>query len=138
MSRVPNKLIAVLNKSLEPGRAMNALGHMAFGLGARLGVDDADLVDYVTQDATTLPGISKMPFIIARGSGGKIGNLIEKADATGIRWAAFTDTMTIGSWDEQVERTSATELTALTFYGIALYGPGEDVNALTRKFSLWR
>ena len=34
-----NKLVAVLNKSIEPGRLMNALAHMCVGFGAELGKD---------------------------------------------------------------------------------------------------
>ncbi|MFS9399785.1 DUF2000 family protein, partial [Legionella pneumophila] len=29
-----NKLVAVLNKHIEPGKVMNALAHMCIGLGA--------------------------------------------------------------------------------------------------------
>lgn len=137
MSDLPNKLVAVLNKSLEPGVAMNALSHMSFGLGARLGVEEADLVNYTSQDQTVFPGISKMPFIVARGTGGKIRTLMQMAETAGIKWAVFTDTMTIGTWDEQIARTADTDLDKLTFYGIVLFGPKEVVTELTKKFSLW-
>lgn len=32
-----NKLVAVLNKSIEPGKLMNALAHMCIGLGSAIG-----------------------------------------------------------------------------------------------------
>ncbi|CAM2779901.1 hypothetical protein LEWO105114_02485 [Legionella worsleiensis] len=32
-----NKLVAVLNKSIDTGKAMNALAHMCIGLGSAIG-----------------------------------------------------------------------------------------------------
>ena len=34
------KLVAVMNKSIEPGILMNALAHMCIGFGAHLGVPE--------------------------------------------------------------------------------------------------
>jgi len=45
-----NKLVAVLNKSVEPGKVMNALAHMCIGLGANIGKQELRLTDYRDAD----------------------------------------------------------------------------------------
>lgn len=136
MATFEKKLVAVMNKSLEPGIAMNALAHMCLGFGAHLGPPHLHLVDYVTKEGVHYPNISKMPFVILEGNSNKIKGLIASAQAHGIDWSAFTDTMTLGSWEEQLERTAQKSTEELTFYGVVLFGPWDLVSELTRKFSL--
>ena len=90
---LPNKLVAVVNKNLDPGVAMNSLAHMSLGIGASIGAQDLQLVDYVTKDEEVFPEISKMPYIVLRATSGKIQNLITLAHQKGIKWSAFTDTV---------------------------------------------
>lgn len=45
-----NKLVAVLNKSIEPGKLMNALAHMCIGLGSAIGQDSLRLTNYKDAD----------------------------------------------------------------------------------------
>ena len=138
MSEFENKLVAVMNKSVDPGKIMNALAHMCVGFGAHLGAEELQLVDYIDADENRHPNISKMPFIILRAGGNKIRKLREQAEAEGIRFSVFTDTMTVGSWSDQVERTKQTSEEVLTYFGIVLYGPWDRVSELTKKFSLWK
>ena len=133
-----NKLVAVMNKSLDSGIVMNALAHISLGLGASLGVSQAELVNYTSQDGVKLNNISKMPYIILRATGGKIKTLYEKATADGIQCIVFTETMTGGTWEEQIEKTASCPFEQLVFYGIALIGPQDIVTELTKKFSLWK
>jgi len=60
--------------------------------------------------------------------------LIEK----GIHFVDFTSTMTVGTYIEQQQRTKETPEAELEYYGICLFGEINQVNELTRKFSLWR
>ncbi|MFO2600298.1 DUF2000 family protein, partial [Legionella pneumophila serogroup 1] len=50
----------------------------------------------------------------------------------------FTDTMTVGSYQEQIERTAQVKENDLIYYGIVLFGDWDVVTELTRKCSLWR
>jgi hypothetical protein len=47
MEKFKNKLVAVLNKSIEPGKVMNGLAHMCIGLGAAIGQEELRLADYI-------------------------------------------------------------------------------------------
>lgn len=134
-----NKLVAVVNKQIEMGVAMNALAHMCLGFGAHMGAEELHLMDYKNADGFIYPNISKMPFIILREkNSNKIANLLMKAKESGIQYSVFTNTMTEGTWEDQKARTLATKPEEIIFYGIVLYGPKEIVTEMTKKLSLWR
>ena len=133
-----NKLVAVLNKNIEPGKVMNALAHMCIGLGSVIGKEELRLTDYKDADGGSHPFISELPFIILSENSNKIRKLRNEAIANHITFNDFTDTMTIGSYKEQLARTVQVRDEDLIYYGIVLHGDWEKVTELTRKFSLWR
>lgn len=134
-----NKLVAVVNKQIELGVAMNALAHMCLGFGAHMGAADLHLMDYKNADGFIYPNISKMPFIILREkNSNKIANLLIKAKEAGIQYSVFTNTMTEGTWEDQETKTLATKSEEIIFYGIVLFGPEVVVTEITKKLSLWR
>lgn len=133
-----NKLVAVMNKTLEPGRAMNALAHMTVGLGAAIGQDVLRLSEYKDADGGVHPYISEMPFIILADNSNKIRKLRHEAASAGVLFNDFTDTMTIGTYQEQIEKTAQVAEADLTYFGIVLFGDWDVVTALTKKCSLWR
>jgi hypothetical protein len=133
-----NKLVAVMNEKIEPGVIMNALAHMCIGFGADIGKEPLRLTSYIDADGGIHPNISEMPFMILKANSNKIKGLRQAAAEAGIQFTDFTATMTIGSYEEQIERTKQTKESDLVYYGIILFGDWEKVSELTRKFSLWR
>lgn len=133
-----NKLVAVLNKAIEPGKVMNALAHMCIGLGAVIGRDELRLTDYQDADAGLHPNISELPFIILSENSNKIRKLRHEAIVNQITFNDFTDTMTIGTYHEQIARTLTVKDEELVYFGIVLFGDWNKVTELTRKCSLWR
>lgn len=133
-----NKLVAVLNKKMEPGKLMNALAHMCIGLGSAIGMDPLRLTDYQDADQSSHPHISEIPFIILSENSNKIRKLRQEAIAHNIIFNDFTDTMTVGTYQEQIERTKQVKEEDLIYFGIVLFGDWDKVTELTRKFSLWK
>lgn len=133
-----NKLVAILNKDLEPGVAMNALAHMVIGFGARLGKDQLTLTDYKDADGNIYPDISKMPFIILSGKASEIKKAAKKAKEQNVASNFFTDKMTGGSYQEQLENSAKSQEDDIIFYGAVLFGEYEKVNLITKRFSLYR
>lgn len=132
------KLVAILNKELTSGIALNALAHMTLGLGSSIEKSALRLDNYHDKNGNVYPNISQMPFIILRAKSNEIKKTIEAARTTNIAYGAFLNTMTGGTYKEQLERTSQTSQEELVYYGCVLYGPIDQINALTKKFSLWR
>lgn len=133
-----HKLVAILNKDLPSGVALNALGHMSIGLGAHLGASALRLDDYKDKNGNIYPNISQMPFIILRGKSGEIKKAVSAAKELSLNHGIFLNTMTGGTYSEQLHNTAQTDAEQLIFYGCVLFGPIEAVNTITKKFSLWR
>lgn len=127
-----------MNEKIEPGIIMNALAHMCIGFGAHIGKEPLRLTSYVDADGNEHPNISEMPFMILKANSNKIRGLRQSAIAEGLLYTDFTDTMTVGSYLEQLERTKQTKEESLIYYGIVLFGNWAKVSELTRKFSLWK
>lgn len=133
-----NKLVGILNKDVEPGVVLNALAHMSLGLGAEVGKSPLRLNDYKDAKGNVYPNISQIPFIILRGKSGEIHKTIEKAKEHRILHSVFLNTMTGGTYLEQLARTAESQEEALTYYGCVLFGEWATVSEMTRKFSLWK
>lgn len=127
-----------MNEKIEPGVIMNALAHMCIGFGAEIGKEPLRLTHYTDADRESHPSISEMPFMILKANSNKIRALRLAAIAAGIRCVDFTDTMTIGTYLEQIEKTKQTKEADLIYYGVVLFGDWGKVSELTRKFSLWK
>jgi hypothetical protein len=141
MERKPfkHKLVAVLNKNIPIGRVMNALAHMAVGLGGSIkDKEDLRLQDYRDADNGIHPQISDIPFIILRAKSGQIRNLRKQVIEEGMKFTDFTDTMIEGTYIEQHQRTNKTKEQDLEYYGICLFGDWGKVSTITKKFSLWK
>lgn len=133
-----NKLVAVMNEKTDPGIIMNALAHMCIGFGSTIGTTPLRLTNYVDGNGGSHPSISEMPFMILKANSNKIRGLRQAALEQSILFVDFTDTMTVGTYLEQIERTKQTPEAELIYYGIVLFGPWDKVSELTRKFSLWK
>lgn len=131
-------MVAVMNKGLEPGVALNALAHMCMGLGASIGPTDLLLMDYTDKEGNPHPNISKMPLIVLRANSNKIRATRQIAIEKGITFTDYLDTMIGGTWEEQAENTRQKTDEELTYYGIMMVGEWETVGELTKKFSLWK
>ena len=138
MTNFKNKLVAVMNEKVEPGKVMNALAHMCIGFGATIGQEPLRLTNYRDADGGTHPNISEMPFMILKANSNKIRQLRAECIAQGIQFTDFTDAMTIGTFQEQLDRSAATKEIDFNYFGIVLFGDWEKVSALTKKFSLWK
>lgn len=133
------KLVAVINKQIDPGVAMNALAHLSLGFGASQTAEDVNLMDFFDAAGTCYPNISKMPYIILQSkNSNQLLTLLKNAQEKGIQYTVFTNTMTQGTWEDQDLKTKQTKQDQLQFYGIVLFGPKDIVTDLTKKFSLWR
>ena len=132
------KLVAVMNEKIEPGLVMNALAHMCIGFGSHIRKESLHLTDYIDADGGNHPHISEMPFMILKANSNKIRALRQSVTQLGISYVDFTDTMTVGSYIEQLERTKQKKEIDLMYYGIVLFGNWDQVSELTRKFSLWK
>lgn len=134
------RFIAILNKKVDTGKQMNALGHMVAGLSG--GFDNPEelcLLQYEDKDGNKHPNISHFPFIVLRAdNSNKIRRVREEAISRNIPFTDFTSTMTVGTSEEQRQATKDTPEEELEYYGICLFGSTSELREFTGKFSLYR
>lgn len=137
---IKNKFVAVLNKKIPSGVLMNALAHMAAGLGGGYNnIPEMRFDSYFDQNGGEHKSISDHPFIVLQAdNSNQIRTLRNEFIAAGIHFVDFTNTMTVGTYLEQKERTKNTPEEQLEYYGICAFGDKVTISQLTRKFSLWR
>jgi hypothetical protein len=133
-----NKLVAIINKDIEVGIAMNAIAHMTIGLGAQLNNALLRLNDYQDKDGNIYPNISQMPFIILKGKSGEIRKAVQNAKENNIQYGVFTNTMTGGTYQQQLDNTLTTQEQDLIYYGAVLFGTWDAISQMTKKFSLYK
>ena len=133
-----NKLVALVNKDIDVGVAMNAVAHMAIGFGAQLNNEILHLNDYKDKEGNIYPNISQMPFMILRGKSNEIRKAVQGSKEHTVQYSVFTNTMTGGTYTEQLENTRQTPEEQLVYYGAILFGPWDTVSQLTNRFSLYK
>jgi hypothetical protein len=133
------RFVAVLNKKIEIGKLMNALGHMAAGLaGGCEKPAEMCFLQYLDKDGGTHPNISHFPFIIlAADNSNKIRAIRGEAVKRGILFTDFIGTMAVGTSEEQMRLTGESSESNLEYYGICLFGKTAELKEITGKFSLF-
>lgn len=134
------RFVAVLNKKIETGKLMNALGHMTAGLaGGYEKQEEMCFLQYEDKDGGKHPNISHFPFIVLQAdNSNKIRTVRNEAISREIPFTDFTNTMTVGTSVEQVQATKLLSELDLEYYGICLFGTTDELREITGKFSLFK
>ncbi|HEX9804978.1 MAG TPA: DUF2000 domain-containing protein [Candidatus Dojkabacteria bacterium] len=133
------KFVAVLNKKIEPGRAMNALGHMAAGLAAQFEErEEMRFQDYSDMEGNIYPSISDNPFIVLKAkNSNKLKELKKQLVEKNIKHTVFLDTMVEGTFEDQHERTKSRTEEEIEFWGVCFFAENDTARELTSKFSIY-
>lgn len=135
------KFVAVINKDLEMGVALNAIAHSCAGLVA-MAPDELkekmSFIDFTDKDDFVHKSISGLSLIVLRGKNGEIKKLKRALVENKMLFTDFTETMTGDTYKEQLDKTLETSEEDMKYYCIATFGEKEVLDPLTKKFSLWR
>lgn len=134
------KFVVVLNKNLEPGRALNTASHMSACIVSQAKDDDRKkmfFVDYEDANGGRHP-VSGLSLVVLKAkNSNEVRKVREKAKAEGILFVDFTESMTQGTYIEQMDRTKQIAEENLEYWGICLFGEKDKLNPITGKLSLW-
>jgi hypothetical protein len=135
-----DQFVCVLNRKVEVGRLLNAIGHMAVGLGASSqdSLHAMRFRNYIDKDGGSHGSISDSPFIVLKAdNSNKIRDLRNKLIEKGVNFTDFTSAMTVGTYAEQHDVMNQSSEIDLEYYGICFFMNREEARELTRKFSLF-
>lgn len=139
--RTTRKFAVVLNRKIEPGTALNACAHMTATLVARADSQTRkhmSFVDYLDADGNVHPVSALSLVILSAKNSSQVRTARLEAIKSGLPYADFIQSMTEDTFVEQMDRTRALREEDLGYWGVAIFGPKEVVDPITRRFSLWR
>lgn len=135
-----HKFVAVVNKNLEIGKALNAIAHSCAGLVALAPEEVKEkmsFIDFKDKDDSLHESISGLSLIVLRGKNGEIKKLRQQFIENNILHTDFTETMTGDTYKEQLDKTLETSNEEMQYFCLAAFGEKEVIDPLTKKFSLW-
>ena len=133
------RMIIVVRKDIEPWQVTNAVGHIAAYLGNKMPGSFDTGSHFVTKDSVQYPRNSQYPIItkLAKSSE-QLHNLFTKVCATNLLHIAFIREMIDHTDDAHLQESlKEKESTQVEYLGVGMFGDDEEVDKLTKKFSLY-
>jgi hypothetical protein len=131
------KCVVIINEEDMPGVVANTIACLSFGLGA---VFAEAVVDPISdKDGISHGGIIDRPVPILSASGSTLRDIFLKARGSNVHALDMNNrAQEAHTLDEYRKMLAETGTEALSYAGIALYGPKKDVNKLTGNLKLFR
>src|SRR5262249_33707546 len=99
---------------------------------------EMQFVDYTDRDGNIHPVSALSLVVLSAKNGNQLRTARQAAVHQGLLCVDFTETMTKDTYIEQMERTSKTKEEDLEYWGLCLFGAKDELDPITKKFSLWR
>jgi lysyl-tRNA synthetase class 2 len=135
-----HKIVAVVNKDLEPWQVANAVAHMTAIIGNEL--DKDRLVSgehFVGADGVAIPRNSQYPIIVMRGDEKELHKLYQKITDAKLLHHVFIKEMQETTNDQEIVETLKSQaMNDTTFYGVTLFAPNEQAEMFTKNFQLFK
>lgn len=133
------KVVIVLNKQLESWQTMNAVAHIAVYIGNKMKATFDTGNNFVTQYRENHPRNLQYPIIVLAAKSGQMRNLMKKVRASGLLYHGFIREMVETTDDEEITQILGGKLDkSVEYLGIGVCGKNVAVDALTKKFGLWK
>ena len=134
-----SRIVAVVNKDLDPWQVVNAVAHMEAVIGNEL--PKQKLVSgehFIGSDEIAIPRNSQYPIIIMRSDEKNLHKLHQKVVASGLKNHVFIKDMQDTNSDaEIVQILSDRPIAETVFYGVSFFAPNDLADELTKGLQLW-
>jgi hypothetical protein len=137
-----HKFTIILNEKSPIGKLLSATGQLAMSLYDNATPEQRismSFVPLVNPNGSHLITVSICSFVVLKGNANQLLTLYAKARELGLLSAIFTNTMSFNGIEEDlIFKTANTPLDQVEPYGVSLFGQIEEVNPLTKKFSIFK
>jgi len=133
------KMAIVLNKELEQWQVLNTVAHISAYLGNKLEGSFGTGDNFVTKDGVNHPRNSQYAIIALRAKPLQLPNLMVKVRESGLLYHGFIREM-IETTDDQeiIDILKSKPDSEIEYLGIGIFGPKDQVEALTKNYQLWK
>lgn len=134
------KMVIVLNRDINDWRMTNTIAHISAYLGNKIKPGEfATRDNFSTKGDGVINTNSQYTIVTLSAKPGQMHNLLKKIKDTNLPHLPYIQEMTESTDDEEIQEmlNSKTE-EELTYLGIGIFGDIEEVDSLTKKFSLFK
>lgn len=135
-----HKFVIVLNEKTTPGKLLSAAGQIAMSLYSNATEEqrvNMSFVPFQDSNGMNLINVSTCSFVVLKATANQLLSLYTRAKEGQFLSAIFTSTMSFNGIEEDlIQKTASTPLDQVESYGVGLFGRIEEINPLTKKFSL--
>jgi hypothetical protein len=137
-----HKFVIVLNEKSPPGKLLSATGQLAMSLYLSASEKQRihmSFIPFLSPSNSSLITVSTCSFVILKGNANQLLALYAKSTEQKLLSAIFTSTMSFNGIEEDlIQKTAITPLDQTEPYGVGIFGSIEDINPLTKKFSIFK
>lgn len=134
-----NKIVIIVNKELESWQITNAVAHTSAYIGHKLNEKFDTGENFITKDEANHPRNTQYPIIILTAKPGQMSNLMTKVRESELLYHGFIKEMIDTSDDQEITKILATkDDSEIEYLGIGVFGSNDEVNKLTKKFSMFK
>lgn len=133
------KLVVVVNKELPQWQVLNTVGHISAYVGNKMDTTFDTGKSFDTKDKTPHPRNTQYPIIVLSAKVGQLTNLAAKVRESGLLYHGFIREMIETTDDREIEKIlSEKNENDIEYLGVGIFGSNEEVEKLTKNYSLWK
>lgn len=133
------KIAIVVNKDLPSWQVLNTVSHISAYIGNKMDQAFDTGIAFTAKDQEKFPRNTQYPIIALGATGEQLPNLFEKVKASGLLYHVFIREMIETTNDGEIEKMLAEkDKASIEILGIGIFGPNEEVEKLTKSYSLWK
>lgn len=137
-----HKFVVVLNEKSPAGKLLSAAGQIAMSLYSNATEEqraNMSFVPFQNPGGINLITVSTCSFVVLKGTANQLLTLYTKANEHNFLSAIFTSTMSFNGVEEDlIQKTASTPLDQVEPHGVGLFGSIEEINPITKKFSVFK
>lgn len=133
------KLTIVVREDVVSWQLTNTIGHIAAYLGNKMAEPFDTGEFFVSKDGVRFPRNSQFPIVVLRATAAEVGDVLSKLHTSNLLWIAYVQEMIDMIDNEELAKAfvsvAADDMNVL---GVGVFGPKEELKALTGGLKLWK